>query len=205
MICYLITPILQWIKGKNPSKLVVIFSIIVAVVLQVLLAYTTDLGMVAGHSLSWCIIALGMYIAGYFAGNIILPGNINFKRVGVITILTIISSAIVLVFNYKFDGQVIYDRIVIFYGMAVIDLWICTVLYKLGQYVKDEILTKIINHLDSISYEFYIVHGLIIAAVTQPLIGRFGVIAYILVTIVLSYIGAWVLHGVCSLVYRKIQ
>lgn len=205
MVCYLITPILQWIKNKNPNRNMVVLSLAGAIILQVVLAYTTDIGMVAGHTLSWCIIAVGMYVAGYFAGNIILPNDISVKRISFVTLLSAISSAVVLVFNYKFDGQVIYDRIVIFYGMIIIDFWICTVLYKMGKHIKYGVWIGILNHLDKISYEFYIVHGLIIAAVTQPLIEMLGVVAYMCVTIILSYIGAWVLHGVCSLVYRKVQ
>lgn len=204
MLCYLITPLLQWIKNKKTHGNVAALSIIGAIILQVVLAYSTDIGMVAGHTLSWCIIAVGMYVAGYFCGNIILPNDISTKRINFVTLLAALASAVVLVFNYKFDGQVLYDRIVIFYGMVIIELWICTIFYKIGKHIKDEVWTGILNHLDKISYEFYIVHGLIIAAVTQPLIEKFGVITYICGTIVLSYIGAWVLHGVCSLVYRKV-
>lgn len=205
MICYLITPIFQWVKSKKPGRMVAILSLIGAITLQIILAYVTDIGMVAGHTLSWCVIAIGMYAAGYFAGIAILPNRISTKRICFITTLAVILSVIVLIFNRNYDGKIIYDRILIFYGMVVIDLWICTVLYKLGQYIQAGRIRSVINHLDSISYEFYIVHGLIIVAVTQPRIGQIGTIAYICSTIIFSFICAWVLHGVCSLVYRKIR
>lgn len=205
MICYIITPILQWIRSKNISKKLVLLCIVATIILQFVLAYITDAGMVADHTLSWCVIAIGMYVVGYFAGNIILSNRIGGKRIGILTIITAISSLIVLLCNQKFDGQVIYDRIIVFYGMVIIDLWICTVLYKLGQYIKDGVLTKIINHFDTISYEFYIVHGLIIAIFAQSLIGKIGVIGYILVIIVLSYVAAWVLHGICNCIYKMIK
>lgn len=202
MICYLLTPALQWIKQKNLGRSFGITSFVIAVILQVILAHTTDIGMVAGHTLSWCVIAIGMYVTGYFMGNVILSENIGGARLIAMTALTAISSVVVLVFNRKFDGQIIYDRIVIFYGMVMIDLWICMVLYKLGQYLKTEWVLKVINHLDSISYEFYIVHGLIIAAVTVNVLIRLGTLAYVVSTLILSWMSAVVLHKVCGVVYR---
>ena len=138
-------------------------------------------------------------------GNIAILNGISVKLIRIATFFAIASSIIVLVFNYKFDGQVIYDRIVVYYGMIVIDMWICVVLYKIGQYIKRENCIKVLNHLDKISYEFYIVHGLIILVATQPLLIKLGVIAYIFCIVILSCIGAWILHGVCNLVYRKIK
>ncbi len=203
MICYLITPALQWIKKKSFSKNIGIGVFVFAVIVQIILAYTTDIGMVAGHTLSWCVLAIGMYAAGYFIGNSILCDNIGKRRMFIMTGLIIISCAVVLIFNRKFDGQVIYDRIIIYYGTVIIDLWICTVLYKFGQMFQRNTFNKIINHLDKISYEFYIVHGLIIAAITQPFIGTFGVITYILGTIILSYIFAIILNGICNVIVQK--
>lgn len=202
MICYLITPALQWIKQKKLSRRLGIASLVIAIILQAILAYTTDIGMVAGHTLSWCVIAVGMYVSGYFMGNVILSENIGGVRLITMTVLTVISSVVVLGFNRKFDGQIIYDRIVIFYGMIMIDLWICMVLYKLGRCLKTERVLKVINHLDSISYEFYIVHGLIIMAVTINVLLRFGTLAYLLSTIILSWMSAVVLHKVCGVVYK---
>lgn len=205
MICYLITPILQCIRSKNISKKVVLLCIVVTIILQIVLAYITDVGMVAGHTLSWCIIAIGMYVVGYFIGSSILSNKIIGKKIRILTIIMIISSLIVFWCNQKFDGQVIYDRIIIFYGMVVIDLWICTVFYKMGQHIKGEKLTKIINHFDTISYEFYIVHGLLIAIFAQLLIENIGVIGYILLIIVFSYVAAWILHRICGYIYKWIK
>ena len=190
-------------KSLSRNVGAIIFTALVIV--QVILAYTTDIGMVSGHTLSWCMIVVGMYVARYFLGNVILPNDIDNKRIVFVTILTVLTSGIVLLFNFKFDGQVIYDRIVIYYGMVVIDLWIRTVGYKLGQYVKDGVMNKIINYMDAISYEFYIVHGLIISVVTINVLPKFGSIAYILSTLVLSFAVTFVFHKVCDGVYKVIK
>lgn len=202
MICYIITPLLQWIKQKNPSKNIGIFILVITIILQVVVAYTTDAGMVVGHTFSWCILAIGMYIIGYFVGNKIFSDNIGKCRIEMLTILTGISSAIVILMNVKFDGRIIYDRIVVFYGMIVLDVWICTVLYKLGQYIKSSRFVQIINHLDFISYEFYIVHGLIILAVTLNVLYKYGVLLYIISTMILAYLMAVLLHWICDKVYN---
>lgn len=202
MLCYLLTPFLQWIKNNNPNKSVGILVLTLAVILQIILAYVTDLGMVGGHTLSWCVLAVGMYTAGYFIGDTILPDYIRWSRIGLMTVLMIVSSTIALIFNLKFDGQVIYDRIVIYYGMIVIDLWICTVLYKIGKSIKVKWIIKIIDFLDTISYEFYVVHGLIISAIALPVLMQYGVIVYIVGTVFFSLIAASLLHWVCNRVYE---
>jgi peptidoglycan/LPS O-acetylase OafA/YrhL len=204
MICYLLTPVFQWIKQKKISKNVGVVFFIVAVILQAIFAYTTDFGMVAGHTLSWCVIAIGMYVAGYFIGNVILSDDIGNIRIIIMTVMTLVSSMLVLVCNHKFDGQVIYDRIIIFYGLVLLDLWICMVLYKLGQYLKTGWVLGVINHLDAISYEFYIVHGLIISAVTANVLMKYGTMTYVVSTLLLSWLAAIVLHKVCKALTTKI-
>lgn len=203
MICYLITPFLQWIKQRHFGKKFAIVVSVMAAILQIILAYTTDIGMVVGHTLSWCVIAIGMYVVGYFAGNSILSENIGKRRIIILTVFIVLAVCMVLIFNHMYDGQIIYDRIVIFYGMVVVDLWICTVIYKIGQYVKQAWVKKIVQHLDSISYEFYIVHGLIIVTITSKILSQFGPIPYILSTLVLSWIAAVAFHGVCGFLYGR--
>ena len=131
-----------------------------------------------------------------------MSDTIKSNRIIRFSILSIFASGIVLFFNLKFDGQIIYDRIVIYYGMIVIDLWICTVLYKIGKFIKGTWIIKIINLLDTISYEFYIVHGLIISAIALPVLMQYGVIVYIVGTVFLSLIAATLLHWLCNRVYE---
>lgn len=205
MICYIITPILQFIKQKKLGANVGVTVLITAIIVQIILAYTINIGMVAGHTMSWCMIAIGMYIVGYFLGNTLLSDNIGRMKIIVWTAMAAISLSVILIFQFKFDGHILYDRIVIFYGMAVVDLWISTVIYKLGQYVKGGVISKIIDHLDTVSYEVYIVHVLVILAGTVNILTYKGVIEYIISTIVLSYVAALVLHVICDGIYSMIS
>lgn len=200
MFCYVLTPVFQKLKQQKYSRKSVCIIGILTVFVQVALAYGTDVGMVAGHTLSWCVIAIGMYIIGYFASDKLLFDGISKRRILTLTVFTMIISCIVLICRLEFDGQIIYDRIIIYYGMVVIDIWICTVVYKLGLYIKSKMLIRVITHLDAISYEFYIVHGLIIAAVTSFIQTQFGFALYIICTVILGYLAAIVLHGLCILI-----
>lgn len=204
MICYILTPFLQWVKQKNLGRNVGMTALGIGVLVQILLAYTTDIGMVAHHTLSWCVLAVGMYVAGYFVGGRILSDKTDDWRIACVTVLALAASLVVLACNQWFDRQIIYDRIVIYYGMIVLDLWICMVVYKVGQHIKGERARRVLNHLDTISYEFYIVHGLVIAAGTVRVLLKFGTSAYMLSTLVFSWIAAVVLHWVCGRVYKTI-
>ena len=204
MICYIITPMLQWIKSKNPGRMIGIIIILSAIALDIILAYTTKIGMVANHSISWCMIAVAMYVTGYFAGDSILSKNMGCKRIGIVTILAAVATFIVLISNKKLDGQILYDKVIAFYGMVFVDLWICTVLYYFGIHIREGIIRKVIEHFDKISYEFYLVHGIIILLITRPLIESAGAFVYIFYTVIISYLAAWVLHGICMLIYKKI-
>ena len=202
MICYLITPLLQWIRSKNPGVKVAVITFAFAIVIQIILAYVTDIGMVFGHTLSWCVLAVGVYVIGYFAGNHICGQKISMKRILLLSVAAILASLCVIFCRKYFDGKIIYDRIIIYYGMLVLDWWLVTVLYKIGTYIKNNKMLRVIKHLDTISYEFYIVHGLVIMLVLFYLVRHGGAILYIAGSLGLSYVAAWGLHAICAVVYR---
>lgn len=201
MICYLLTPILQWLKNKKLGRIVGILTIALTIILQIVLSYITNIGMVAGHTLSWCVIAVAIYILGYFAGNIILSEKISIRKIVILTIFTFISSVVVLIFNMEFDGKVIYDKIVSVYGMVILDLWISIVVYKIGAHIKGNVLMKLLNHLDLISYEIYVVHLMIILTITAEIFLKISVLMYILSSFVLSWFAALILHKASERIY----
>lgn len=205
MICYILTPLLQWVKQEKMGKNVGISILLIGVLVQILLAYATDIGMVANHTLSWCVLAVGMYIAGYFVGDRILSDKTDSRQIAGVTVLALISTVAVLVCHQWFDGQVIYDRIVIYYGMIMLDLWICMAVRKMEQHINRERIKCILSHLDTISYEFYIVHGLVIVTVAVRLLWNFGTVPYILSALVLSWIAAVVLHRICERIYNVLN
>ncbi len=199
LICYLITPILQWVKAQKPKKIIAIMTLAIAFPLQIVLAYSTNIGMTTGHSLSWCVIAIGVYIVGYFVGNRLLPEQTSIQRIGIITTFAVVAAVIVLISNQRFDGEIIYDRIIIYYGLLIIDFWICAVLYWIGERIRSNKIKQLINHFDSVSYEIYIVHVLVM----NLFYGRFNTLVYIMGTLVFSYFTAWALHFLTLFIQKQ--
>lgn len=209
MICYIITPLLQLIKNKteNTKSRACVFYVAIAImfVIQVVLAYTVNYGMTGGHTYSWCMLALIAYCLGYFAGDIVLPTENSNKalRTAFSTIAMMVAVTVVFVAHSKFDGQIIYDRIITYYGMIIIDWWICTILYYFANMIKEKAFWSLIGFLDEISYEFYIVHGILIVAVIIPVANN--VFGFFASAILISIVAAKILSLLAGLVKKLIK
>lgn len=205
LICYLITPLLSKLKGIIKSKAVIISIITLIVIIQIVLAYITDIGMVYGHKSSWCILALGTYALGYFAGTYIINDNQPIKKDIIITLIMIASSFCVVMLNKRIDNTVFYNDIVMWYGIIIVDLWIITIVYRLGRLSWINGVSKVIDFFDKISFEFYLVHYLIIMTVTLPIATKIGLVKYIVLTVLLSIIGGTILYYICKPIIKYLK
>ena len=68
----------------------------------------------------------------------------------------------------------------------MIDLWLCTMVYRLGKGIYNHWLVQLITHFDTISYEVYFVHVLILFLLME----RVSVAVYIVGALIFSYIAA---------------
>ena len=197
MICYLITPLIQWIKMRSGMFLKAV--VILLIVLQVILAYVTDSGLFGNHTLSWCIIAVLVYGTGYIVGDKILAFSKSYKSM-IISLMILFIGVLATVFGKKLLNEtVFYERILSVYGMICIDQFLILLFYKSGSYIQNIKLKKIIQHFDRISYEFYIVHGIVISAVTETILRNNGTIIYMFTSVLFSYAAAIILHILCKL------
>lgn len=197
MICYLITPLIQWIKMRSGMFLKAV--VILLIVLQVILAYVTDSGLFGNHTLSWCIIAVLVYGTGYIVGDKILAYSKSYKSM-IISLMILFIGVLATVFGKKLLNEtVFYERILSVYGMICIDQFLILLFYKSGSYIQNIKLKKIIQHFDRISYEFYIVHGIVISAVTETILRNNGTIIYMFTSVLFSYAAAIILHILCKL------
>ncbi len=203
MICYLITPILQWMKKENRQFIRLI--LIPVIVIQIILAYVTDAGLQSGHTFSWCIIALYIYSIGYFMGVKRLIKIIKPKTVAVSFAVSLTGAFLVFLCNRYMDGTVMYDRVIMPYGMICVDLFLVAFCFWIGKMVSHQLIKKIIYFFDKISYEFYIVHGLIMAAITNEWLVKYGIVVYIFSTIVLSVIFAYLLNMLANKIIKTIM
>lgn len=204
MICYILTPVLQQIR-ESEKVIYVKYGIIVLIVLQIVFAYITSKGMTSGHSISWCILAVGIYCLGYFKGERLLPHKIENQILIKTMIVTCLSVIIVILAKKFLDGKIIYDKIIIYYGLIVIDYFLCLILKLLGQIIKNIKMVCVINHFDKLSYYVYIVHALVIVAITINCIPICGKWIYIILTLIVSYLCALLLEALSNVIYRIIE
>lgn len=203
MICYLLTPLLQRIKSKLiKNRIVIILIGVLLVIVHIVLSYSTSLKMAGEHKLSWCFMAIAIYAIGYYFGDsiiVFLKKNIATVALSIVTVFAIVFAVLA---NKYFNGQIIYDQIIFWYCMLVVDLFIVIIVYRIGELFNKKKKTPILNHFDSISYEVYLVHVIVIEALTKQIMKYTGTIIYILLTLLISYLLALALHFICDKIYK---
>lgn len=147
--------------------------------------------MVRRHTFSWCLIAVFVYAAGYFKGNDILSNLISIKRFLISALISSIAAVTVVITRYFCDGSILYDRIIIYYGLVFVDSMLFLVIYYLGNKLNKRI--KTMDFVDGVSCEFYIVHGLIINMVTKIILEKCG---SVILTIIIRFLVAFVLNKI---------
>lgn len=195
MICYLITPVLYKLKRMawtTKTKVVLIVAFITA---QLLCSYCLSFGLVFGHTVGWCLLAIGFYSLAFFIGDAILKKSTNAKGVIITTIVAVVVSCFCLLANKYIDTTKTYD-VISWYGYVLVDFWIITILYAIGKTQIVSSCEKIIYFLDQISYEFYLVHNFMLMLLLHYLLQYINMPVYILLAIVLSIIGAIIINHI---------
>lgn len=198
MILYLLTPIYSKMKKNRRYNFKIILFMLIS--LQIIFAYTTDVGLQYGHNLSWCIVAMTCYGIGFFAKKNILK-KINKKIIIHISIITMLMLGITVIIRYFFDGTYFYDKVIAYDSMTMLALCLALWVYKI--YRQDR-FKQVIDWLDGISYEFYLTHKLIIVAVTSLVLENYGTVAYLVTTIVITIILAWVVSRLNRYINTKL-
>lgn len=189
MICYIITPLLNWLKKTRISRGLIAASVVLYCIAQILCSYLFDFGMVFGHTVGWCLLAVGVYSVAFFIGDKLITDEINIKKLLIITVSVIVVEAILLAVHSPIDGTKT-GQLLSWYGFLIIDLWIIIIFNATGK-TKIVISCKtMINFFDGISYEFYLVHSLIITLMISLLREYINMKIYILLVIIFSILGA---------------
>lgn len=164
MLCYLITPLLSKIKRKliNIRKLSIILIISFCIFVQVFCAYFINISFALGHPFSTYLIYLFVYIIGYYYSYFVEDKEINNKKIVIFTSIMDISMITRVVCNKLMDGSVFYDRIMAMYTNALFAIWIVIFIKKYYKNISFYYLKKIVNNLDVLSFEIYILHPLLI-------------------------------------------
>ena len=204
MICYLLTPILSKFKRSLASKKIAILLVVVYFITQMIIAYYYDAGLIYGHTIGWCMLAFGVYGIAFFIGDRLLFKEINIKKELVVTIVVIACSGIIIILRNFLDGRRIY-MIIMWYGMGLVDYWIICTLNIIGQTRPTHLFKTVIDYLDSISYEFYLVHGVIVFFIVYLSSNSISIVPFIAMAIIFSLIGATLIHFLSKPIIRIIK
>lgn len=204
MICYFITPVLYKLKRVNWTTKTKSILIVVFIAAQLICSYYLDIGLVFDHTIGWCLLAIGFYSLAFFIGDKSLRKITNIKGITVTTIISVIIGCSVILANKYLDGTKLYD-VISWYGYVIVDFWIITILYAMGKTQIASFCRKIINSLDKISYEFYLVHNLVLVLLLHYVLKYINIMIYILLAIVLSIIGATIINYLTKPIIKRIN
>lgn len=195
MICYLITPLLNKVKGR----LGIISTVLLAILLQLLAAkYCSS---VWGGYMAYIL----LYLTSFLVFKIWDRNElyVNYYKYLFLSIFTLIGRLISKIF---FDGTYIYDGIIAPYFTSIAAFSI--VMYALGLFsvrkiiIKNKLILKFLKFIDFISYEIYLVHYLFIYG-TLSLIGVTGIkVLDILAIIIVIILTANFLHELSNAIMK---
>ena len=115
------------------------------------------------------------------------------------------SIALVFVWRKLIGENTAYERIIQPYALVTVDWWICVVVSLARDWKLPDLVMCVVDFLDKISYEVYIVHGLVIAMGAVPVLNKYGTLAYLASVIIETILAAVVLHFMSENIYRVME
>ena len=206
LLCYLITPILQRLRGNMSGKMALLVLIIISIIESIVICNVKIQSFIAYVS---GIIA---YISAYFLGAY-WNKLIEKKRYALIFALMIFAMLIRLYVKKNSDMDVkygiIYERVITQYTHIILAYWIFMTLYALCQIFKEIVKKTIafVKFFDSISFEIYIVHQVLCIGTLSVMKLTNSVFVNMVIFTVLTVMTAFLLHKLSlltlSMVSRK--
>ncbi len=190
MICYIITPSLEKIRKKNKYATLNIIVLVLAVISTLI---NKKLGQTVFYVLS--------YLLGYTYRN--KKQTFNFKVIP-LTILTIIAIIIRVISKIKIDETLLYDVIIVSSTQIILGFGVFYILRLIVRKCITE-STKVIEHLDCISFYIYITHYMFMVGPIRLMSLTNNLIINSLITLLISYITALILQFVDSRIQKQIK
>lgn len=183
MICYLITPILNKYKKILNKKAIIIYGIF-GVVLQVITSYyfSTQIGIYLTY--------IYLYIIAYYISykwNRIISRKMMFRSF----IIALVSCLIRVISKVLFDDSIGYNVFVVGYTQAIIAFCI---FFIFNCSFKEDRANNIINLLDSLSFNIYLVHYMYIVGPIRLMWITSSFTINTLIIIVITIVTAYVLE-----------
>ncbi|WP_455542926.1 acyltransferase family protein [Intestinibacter sp.] len=191
MVCYFITPLLEYLRPKYQKKNIVIFSIIYIIV-QILMSYYIY------QQFGRYLIIIGLYILTYLIGYFWNSSKVTFKTF-ILGVLAVIISLFIRVLGMLiFDGSILYDILIVGYSHSMLGLG----LFFIGFFISNKLKKNhmgVIKYFDGISYEIYLVHYMFIGGPVSVLFTKHSLINCLIV-LIFTYMAALILNNTCKFI-----
>lgn len=201
LMCYLITPILQWLNNKFSNVQIVLLIVFISII-EILFIMNISTGFMV-----W-LPGVILYMAAYFAGSR-WKRKFRIKNVIIFTLITIacvILRIITKIYSDDFGGVIalIYDRIVVTYTHCILAVWISGAIWfiidRIGVPPKNGM--RVINTLDKYSYCVYIVHQMFLAGVLSAASITTNMFINTLIFLLLTVMGSILIYKLNALVTK---
>lgn len=194
MICYFITPLLQFMRDnveKNILKMIAIFYALLQLIVAIM-------GI---RVLALYIMYIGVYIMGYFVLQYIL-NKITKRKIQLWTAMTILAMAIRILGKVFADGACYYEYIIVLYTQTILAIWIMLVIRFIYQIKNNELNGQLIRKLDGYTMEIYMVHMIFMH---EPfcLVGTVNMAIDTILIIVATVVSAWILKNIEKIFIKK--
>lgn len=199
LVCYLITPILQLLRGRgNKAEIVVLimFFSVLDILFMLMWGSTAFLFWIPG------IIA---YMIAYFIGAFL---NREFKKklLFLMTFIMLCSLIVRIITKLYADGTRLYDNVVFEYSQCILAFWIFFFLYWLCERQNNLLkqVYPVAKLCDKYSYEVYIVHNVFLTGalslrgLTDNLL--INTVAFIVLTVSCSVL----LHHISTIIKKQL-
>ena len=193
MICYLITPLLYKIKKMvlYIDKRIIFIIIPLIISIQYIVAYLTS------ENIALQISYITLYIFAYYF-SCIWDKQLERKKFYLITILTFCIVFVRLISKIFFDGTLLYNVLIVTYSQSILGIWIFLFFYYFTNNRNEKIYFKLINNLDKLSFEIYIVHYMFFVGPLRVMNISNNFFVNSFSAFILSYIFAIILNKVCQ-------
>lgn len=190
LICYIVTPLLYRIRENNKSF--ILFLLMLFVLYVFIAIYLKDI-------IGTYFISVFEYILAFFVLKKYI-NKINPKKADIIGfIVLIIGCLLKIVFVKCFDNTILYLKFLVQLCSVLIGFGIFTTIYffTINNYKFFKKFYKVVSFLDGFSYEFYLVHMILIQGELSILLFKNSILNIILAFVVSSILG-YMLHLVSN-------
>lgn len=198
MICYFVTIILDKYKFKlTLKKLSIFFG--VYILIQLIISYFIY------QQLGRYMILIGLYIVSYIIGYYWNSNTINNRLLIYSAIGVFVSICIRIVGMLKLDGSTSYNVLIVGYTHSVLGLGIFFIGIYIVKLLNKDLEFKFVSHIDSISYEIYLVHYMFIGGPISLMTITNNKILNCIFVLICTYLSALVLRSICNVLYKIID